>query len=267
MERAKGKVFLCFGGGSGMGEATVRRFADEGASVVIADMNEDSGKKIVEEIAAKSGKAVFIKTDCTDEASVQNAVNCTVKEFGRVDVSFYTPGTNMSGAIDTLDLDRWNKGIALNFTGVFLYLKHMIAQMKKNEGGVIFTLSSQNSLSPYSGFGNYCATKAGVDMLTKVAAMEAGRFNIRVLSINPSFVKTPLVSDLASVPAVVDLYSKNTALGRVAEPEEIASVVLSMSTEDFRYFTGVNVFVDGGAQHYGYPDMRSLFQASGVTKK
>lgn len=251
------KVFLCFGGGSGMGEATVRRFSEAGARVVIADRDEAAAGRIIADLKAQGREALFVRTDCTSEADIREAVDFTARSFGRVDVSLYTPGFNASGNLEDLTLERWQQGIDLNFTGVFLYMKYVIRQMKRNGGGVICTVSSENSVAPCVGFGNYCATKAAVDMLTRVAAMEVGRSGIRVFSVNPGFVKTPLVAELTGIEAIAQQYRDRCALGRRAEPSEIASAIFALCSDDFSYFTGENFILDGGAQHYGYPDIRA----------
>lgn len=257
MSSESNKVFLCFGGSSGMGEATVRRFSKSGARVVIADRDEAAANRIIADLTAQGSDVLFVRTDCTSETDICEAVDFTARHFGRIDASLYTPGCNASGNLEDLTLERWQQGIALNLTGVFLYMKYVIRQMKRNGGGAICTISSENSVAPCVGFGNYCATKAAVDMLTRVAAMEVGRSGIRVFSVNPGFVKTPLVAELTDIGPIAQQYRDHCALGRRAEPHEIASAVFALCSDDFSYFTGENLILDGGAQHYGYPDIRA----------
>lgn len=260
MGRADGKVFLCFGGASGMGAASSRLFAKEGAKVIIADLSEEAGNTVAAQIKEAGGEATFVKTDCLIEQEIANAVTFAANTYTKVDISFYTPGINITGSIDEVTLERWNIGLQLNLTGVFLYLKYVTAQMKKNGSGVACMVSSENSTVPTTKYGNYCATKAAVDMLCKVAAMECGRDNIRIFSVNPGLVQTDAVKPFTDTEVIFKMYKETSALGRAAIPEEIASAVLCLTSDDFSYLTGTSVFLDGGASLYGYPDAVGMYR-------
>ena len=194
-ERFAGKVAFVTGGASGIGKVCAQLFAADGAAVGIADMTEDAGKEVAAEITANGGRAIFVKTNTADAASVEAAVKRTVDEFGRLDFGVNAAG--IGGALGTTGeygIEDWQKVIDVNLTGVFNSCRYEIPEMKKAGGGVIVNISSILGLVGFGGAPAYTAAKHGVVGLTKVAALDHAADNIRVVSVNPGFIETPMVT-------------------------------------------------------------------------
>ena len=186
MARLDGKVAVITGAASGMGRATAVRFAGEGAAVVIADLNEDGGAAAVRECKENGGRAVFQKTDVTSEADVKSMVDRAVKEFGRLDITFNNAGLpGALGSIEQTSVEDWDRTFAVLTRGVFLGIKHSVAEMRKVGGGSIISTASVAGLAGGYGPHAYSAAKAGVVNLTRSVALEVAKDKIRVNCICP----------------------------------------------------------------------------------
>ncbi|PQA73002.1 SDR family NAD(P)-dependent oxidoreductase [Brucella oryzae] len=241
--RFDGKVAIVTGGASGIGEATVRAFVREGANVVIADYSEH-GQQLANELAGRTERAIFVKTDVTDTKAVQALIAKTVETYGRLDIMFANAGIAADGPIDELDEAVWQKTIDINLTGVYLCDKYAIDQMRSQGGGVIVNCGSIHSHVGKSAVTAYAAAKGGVKLLTQTLAIDYGAQNIRVNAVCPGYIDTPLLKDIPDdkKQALVALHP----IGRLGRAEEVASVVLFLASDEASFVTGASILVDGG---------------------
>ncbi|MDN7929875.1 glucose 1-dehydrogenase [Burkholderia metallica] len=243
MMRFDKKVAIVTGGASGIGEATVRAFAREGASVVIADLT-DRGERLACEIVENGGKATYIRTDVTDSEAVQKLIAETVRIYGRVDIMFANAGIAVDDCIEHLDESAWKKTIDINLTGVYLCDKYAIQQMRKQGGGVVVNCGSIHSHVGKSGVTAYAAAKGGVKLLTQTLAIDYGQHDIRVNAVCPGYIDTPLLKDApaAQKQALIALHP----MGRLGKADEVASAVLFLASDDASFVNGSSLMVDGG---------------------
>jgi meso-butanediol dehydrogenase / (S,S)-butanediol dehydrogenase / diacetyl reductase len=254
MARFDDKVAVVTGGVSGIGAAITRRLVDEGASVMVADINQDA----VDAASSTFGENVAgLRADVTNEADMEALFAGAVERFGRVDLVFNVAGGSKPGRIVDMDLATWDFNIRLNLYGAFLGTKlgakHLL---ERGVGGSIVNIASLNSLVPMHFGSGYATAKAGVVMLTKNAALELGGNGIRVNAVSPGLVSTPLTGGLTSMPGVPEAFNERIPMGRPSEPEEQAAVALFLASDDASYVNGENIVVDGAWQTTGYPDLR-----------
>ena len=250
-----GKVALVTGASSGIGRGGARLFAREGAKVIVAaDLNIKGGEETVQLIKDAGGEAAFVKCDVRNEAEVKAMVEKAVSLYGRLDYAFNNAGIGPDGArwpltnIVDMPEDYWDKTIDVNLKGVFLCLKYEMKQMIKQKYGSIVNTSSVGALSPVPGFCAYTASKAGINGLTKCAALEGAAFNVRVNTIMPGLTDgTNLFKNLTgSSPGMKDQMHTMIPLQRVAHPEDMAEAVLYFCSDAASFVTGQILAVDGG---------------------
>jgi NAD(P)-dependent dehydrogenase (short-subunit alcohol dehydrogenase family) len=250
-----GKVALVTGGASGIGRVTALAFAREGANVVVAtDSNISGGEETARMIREAGGEALFIRCDVSRESDVEAMVNLTVENFGRLDFAFNNAGIGPDGkrvpfvSIADMPIDIWQRTININLTGVFLCMKYEIRQMMKQKYGAIVNTSSVGAFKAVPGFGAYDASKAGLNGLTKVAALECARYGIRVNTICPGPTQRTLLMDYltSARPEDRDKMPGIIPLGRLAEPEEMAEAVIWLCSDSASFITGHIMPVDGG---------------------
>ena len=248
--RLGGKVAVVTGAGSGIGRATAQLFAREGASVVIADWNPAGGRETLDLVRSAGGEAVFVETDVSQTDQAGRMVDTALTSYGRLDILFNNAAVQVFGTIpDTPETD-WHKVMDVNLKGVYLGCKYAIPPMIEQGGGSIINMSSILGLVGDPAMPAYGATKGGILAMTKAMAQAHGRQNIRVNSICPGDVETPLVMEYfdqqpdpaAARQAVANEY----ALGRIARPAEIASVALFLASDESSFVTGTCIVVDGG---------------------
>ena len=263
MAQMNDKVAIVTGGGSGMGRATSVLFAQEGAAVAVADLNDDGGQETVDMIEAAGGQALFVHTDTADESSIVNLVEKTADTFGRVDSMITAAGISYSnfmekdestdpwkhpeeGLMLNKSTERWQKILDVNLTGVMICAREAARQMiAEKHGGSIVNFSSIAGYAPVPTIADYCVSKAGVVMLTKCLAAELGRSDIRVNAVAPGPVETGMTQSLIDL-GQLQKQAKGLPLGRIAKPEEVASVVLFLASDGASYITGKTIGVDGG---------------------
>ncbi len=249
MNRFEGKVAIVTGAASGIGRASALGFAREGASVVVADIDDEGGGETVRLIADAGGTACFAHTDVADSESVQAMVNTALSEYGRLDYAHNNAGIVGAGAtIAEMDEEVWQRGIGVMLTGVFLCLKyeipHIVAQ---GPGGAIVNTSSGAGLIGFPGMADYVSSKHGVIGLTRTAALELATTGVRVNAICPGTARSRMVNEwMGDDPAlekqVVDLHP----IGRIAEAEEIAAAALWLCSPESSFVLGHALTVDGG---------------------
>jgi NAD(P)-dependent dehydrogenase (short-subunit alcohol dehydrogenase family) len=245
--RLAGKVALITGGASGMGASMARVFAGEGAKVAVADMLEDDGKKIVAEITRANGAAIFQRLDVTSEAEWQAAIAATVAAFGKLDILVNDAGISGSAVDDLFDTAAWQRLMAVNATGAFLGMKFAIPEMQKAGGGSIVNISSISGVTGQRGIHvGYNASKGAVRTLTKAAAVQHGRDNIRVNSVHPGLMPPMRTSGRTADPAVRAKMLEGVPLRRAGRVEEVANAVLFLASDEASYITGTELYVDGG---------------------
>ncbi|AZG48235.1 SDR family NAD(P)-dependent oxidoreductase [Gordonia insulae] len=240
------------GGASGIGLATAHALAADGYDVVVADVNGDAAIAAADGIG---GTTRAVTMDVTDEESVAAG-------FASVDnlaVVVSCAGLTIPGAIVDLELEHWQTTIDVCLTGSFLVLKHAGRQVV--DGGSIIVISSLNGRQPGAGVGAYCASKAGVTMLVEVAALELAPRRIRVNSIQPGLVDTPLTAGTSMIPGLTEEYLENTPLGRSGRPEEIADVAVFLASDKASWVTGAAFDINGGAHLQRYPDVLGKVRA------
>ncbi|HLH04855.1 MAG TPA: glucose 1-dehydrogenase [Bryobacteraceae bacterium] len=242
------KVALVTGASSGMGLATARAFAEAGAAVVLADIQEDVVSAEARKLTAAGHKALAVRCDVSDDAQVEQMVRLTVAEFGRLDAAFNNAGV-MARIAPTAESTRqeWDRVIGINLRGVWSSMKYELQQMQRQRSGAIVNNASVGALTGNPGISSYIASKHGVVGLTRTAALEYIRHGIRVNAINPGLIDTKIGRDVVSgdEQAYNDI-AKNVPIGRAGRPEEIASVVLWLCSDGASYVVGHALTVDGG---------------------
>jgi NAD(P)-dependent dehydrogenase (short-subunit alcohol dehydrogenase family) len=233
VRRLEGKVALVTGGRSGLGEACVTRFADEGATVVTLDVTSGADHVV----------------DVRDEQAVAGAIAKIVERHGRLDVVVNSAGVGGGGPVHLVDAKEWDRVLGVNLTGTFLVCKHALPVMQAQGSGSIVNLASVEGLEGTEGGSAYNASKGGVVLLTKNMAIDYGRAGVRVNCICPGFIETPMFNEVMGSPGMAryrDAYRDAHKLGRFGRPEEIAAAALFLASDDASFVTGHALVVDGG---------------------
>ncbi len=245
--RLEGKVAIISGGARGMGAAEAKLFAREGAKVIICDVLEDEGRQTEAEINEVGGDAVFVKLDVTSQDEWENAVNTAIERFGKLDILVNNAGIIVQSTIEDMTVELWDKVMDVNAKGVFLGTKTAIPHMKEAGGGSIVNISSNSGIVGQDNVNaGYNASKGAVRIFTKAAAVQYAKENIRVNSIHPGPIATPMTAEGRADPERVALTLDRTPLGRYGEPEEVANAVLFLASDEASYVTGSEIVVDGG---------------------
>lgn len=246
MKTLENKVAIITGSGSGIGKAAALLFAQEGAKVVVSDIQEEHGKAVVEEIKSQGGEAFFFKADTSKPAENEALVKATVEKYGKLDIAVNNAGIGGPlGMTGDYPLEGWQKVIDINLSGVFYGMHYQLPAMQKNGGGVIVNIASILGMAGTRFSPAYVAAKHGVVGLTKATALEYAPMNIRVNSIGPGYIMTPLLTnalDEATLKQVEALHP----IGRLGKSEEVAELILWLSSPKSSFVTGSYYAVDGG---------------------
>jgi NAD(P)-dependent dehydrogenase (short-subunit alcohol dehydrogenase family) len=248
-----GKVALVTGGGSGIGEATTLAFAAAGAAVVVADIDEAGARATAERVVDGGGQALAVRCDVTVESDVAATVEAAVSTFGGLDAAFNNAGIE-GHQMPTADLPdaEVRRVIDVNLFGVFYGMKHEIPALLARGGGTIVNTSSTAGLRGYVNLMPYVASKHAVVGMTKTTALEYATAGIRVLSVHPAAIETPMITRaMAEMPQLGEAISAMHPLGRIGQPREIADVVVFLCSGGASFMTGSQVVVDGGALSKG----------------
>lgn len=242
MKQLENKIAIVTGGGSGIGRETAILYAKEGAKVVVSDLNEQGGKQTVDSIKTNSGEAFFVKADSASPADNEMLVNYTVKKYGALHIACNNAGIGgPSALVGEYPIEEWDKVISINLSGVFYGMRYQIPAMLKTGGGVIVNMASILGQVGFRNAPAYVAAKHGIVGLSKNAALEYGLQNIRVNSVGPAFIKTPLIKDIDEN-FLIPLHP----IGRLGLPEEVAELVLFLSSDKAKFITGAYFAIDGG---------------------
>jgi 3alpha(or 20beta)-hydroxysteroid dehydrogenase len=231
-----GQVALVSGGARGMGETHTRALLAEGARVVIADILDEQGEKLAKDLGAD---AHFVHLDVTSEQSWSDAIAAAEKAFGPVSILVNNAGIAHGAPLEQYTLEMWNAIIAVNQTGVFLGMRAVVAGMKKLKHGSIINISSVEGLRGGAYLHGYVASKFAVRGLTKSASQELGGFGIRVNSVHPGYIETPMTTDIDSKQLQIPQH-------RPGKPEEVSKMIVFLASDDSSYSTGAEFVVDGG---------------------
>lgn len=246
MSNGSGRAAVVIGAASGIGWASAQALAADGCRVTVADRNADGARGRAAELGEPHTAA---EVEVTDEESVKRLFAKT----GPLDVVVNCAGFSNVGMITDMPVGDFRSVVDVCLTGAFIVAKH--AGRTLGDGGVLVSISSLNGRQPAAGMSAYCAAKAGLSMLTQVAALELGPRGIRVNAVAPGFVHTPLTEPAAAIPGVVDDYVDNTAIGRAGTPEDIANAVLYLCSPESSWLTGEVLDINGGAHLKKYPDV------------
>jgi NAD(P)-dependent dehydrogenase (short-subunit alcohol dehydrogenase family) len=248
--RLAGKVAVVTGGGSGIGEATVRLFCEEGATVVYLDANDETGRAVADDLAAAGAPATFVAGDVSNAADVDRLVSTALARHGRVDVLFNNAGYNLHRPIAEVAEDDWNRLLAVNLGGVFLCCRAVLPHMVAAGGGSIVNNASSLGLIGFPKVPAYSASKGGIIALTRQLALDYAPHQVRVNCVCPGPTLTPRIErDIASGAITPDVLAGMTdviLLGRMGRPREVAQAVLFLASDAASFITGVALPVDGG---------------------
>ncbi|GAA0477368.1 SDR family oxidoreductase [Parasphingorhabdus litoris] len=256
MNRFKAKSVVITGGASGIGAASARRFHAEGAAVVIADLNDELGTALANELGER---ALFQKTNVAEYDQVEVLMGTAVEAFGRLDVLFNNAGIGCFGLTPDLSVEDWRRVIAIDLDAVFFGCKAAIPYMRAVGGGAIVNTASISGSGADYAFTAYNAAKGGVINYTRALAIDHARENIRVNAISPGPISTAIIAQAKSVPAADQAWCDVVPMGRWGEPEEIAAIAAFLASDDASYMTGSIVTADGGlTAHTGQPNLPAI---------
>lgn len=244
MKRLENKVAVITGGAQGIGKATVKRFAEEGAAIIIWDVNEEKANSTIFELKSLSSKVEFQKVDVTKLDSVAATAAKIAEKHKKIDILINNAGITRDSSLLKMTAEQWKQVVDVNLTGVFNCTKAVAPIMVENKSGKIVNTSSVVGI--YGNFGqtNYVATKSGIIGMTKVWARELGRKGINVNAVAPGFIATEMVETVPE--KVIEMLKEKTPLGKLGDPEDIANAYLFLVSDEAKYITGTVLSVDGG---------------------
>ncbi|WP_214849297.1 SDR family NAD(P)-dependent oxidoreductase [Exiguobacterium sp. s138] len=243
MNRLAEKIVLVTGAGSGMGEATALMAAREGAIVVATDINEEAVRAVVKQILLEGGQAYALRHDVSSRESWQNVTDMIMREFNQLDVLVNNAGIALSTPFLEQDETDWSRIFNINVNSVLLGMQQAIHLMQET-GGSIVNIASISAISGMAGAGGYTASKGAIDAVTRAAAVDYGKYNIRVNAVYPGYIETKMSAP--SMTAYKDYFEQVIPLGHVGQAEEVAHAVLFLATDEASHISGIGLPVDGG---------------------
>lgn len=245
MKLLENKVALVTGAGSGIGKAVSVLYAQEGAKVIVNDINTEQGQAVVDQIKADGGEAFFIEGDVSKEGDVKRLVEKTVEKYGRLDIACNNAG--IGGELNPTgeySIEGWNKVVDINLNGVFFGCKYELEQMEKNGGGVIVNMASIHGIAAAPMSPAYTSTKHAVVGLSRNIGAEYAQKNIRCNAVGPGYIETPLLDQVD--PEMLEVIKAKHPMNRLGKPEEVAELVLFLSSDKSSFITGGYYLIDGG---------------------
>ena len=259
MKKLEKQTAIVTGSSSGIGLGVVKALAESGANVVINYYKgDDEAAEIADEIKSNGGQAIAVRADVSDETDIENLFSKTIEAFGAVDIVVANAGIQKDAALVDMTLDDWNRVLAVNLTGQFLCARAATRQFIKQgvrdgvscAAGKIICMSSVHEVIPWAGHVNYAATKGGVNLMMQSIAQEVAQHKIRVNSIAPGAIKTPINESAWDTPEALQKLMKLIPYGRIGVPEDIAKAAVWLASDDSDYVHGTQLFVDGGMTLY-----------------
>ncbi|MCR8642749.1 glucose 1-dehydrogenase [Paenibacillus sp. N1-5-1-14] len=246
MARLQGKVAIITGAAMGQGAAEAKLFAQEGAKVVATDLQEDKLQAVVAEIQAAGGEAIAVKHNVTSEEDWIQVVESAVQAFGKVDILVNNAGILVFHDMESMPVSDLDKILNINVKGTLLGMKHVIPQMKQVGGGSIVNIASAAAIVSTGTSPSYSASKGAVRAASKEVAVSYGKDNIRVNSVYPGTIVTPMIEGVMADPSIKGMVEASTPMRRVGRPEEIAYGVLFLASDEASFVTGAELVIDGG---------------------
>ncbi|UYO06421.1 SDR family NAD(P)-dependent oxidoreductase [Paenibacillus sp. PSB04] len=249
--RLAGKIALITGSGSGIGKAAALLFAQEGATVIVNDLDAQKGEETVQEIVEMGSKGMFIQADVTDPASVQAMVEQTIAAFGHIDVLFNNAGISGVGALHEVEPDAWDRVMSVNIRGVYLPSKFALPHMMQRKSGSIINMSSCIAEIGLAKRASYSATKGAVLALTKSMQVDYAPYDIRVNALLPGTILTPFVENYLNTSyenpeAAIESLKKRQLSGELGRPEDVAKAALFLASDESKFMMGSPLYIDGG---------------------
>ena len=242
--RLSGKVAIITGAALGMGAAEAKLFAKEGAKVVATDIKDDVLQEVVNEIKANGGDAIGLKHNVISEEEWKKVIQTTIDHYGKVDILVNNAGIASPKTMAQMEMDEWNKVMDINLNGCVIGMKYVIPEMQKAGGGSLINISSIGGIVGMAGSSPYTAAKGALRSLTKSAAVEYGKDKIRVNSVHPGIIETPMTAE--SFKDAIPFYKTITQLPYFGQPEDVAYGVLFLASDESRFMTGAELVIDGG---------------------
>lgn len=256
-DRFEGKVAVITGAASGIGAATARLMAGEGAAVVVADVNEAAGQALAGQLGDE--RAMFHACDVADRGQVEGLIEAAIRRFTRIDILFNNAGIGCFGQTPDLDPETWSRVIAIDLNSVFYACRAAIPHMRRTGGGAIVNTASISGLAGDYAFTAYNAAKGAVINYTRALAIDHAADNIRVNALAPGLIDTPLTAGAKQMSGLYDAWTAAVPMKRPGTPEEMAKVVAFLASDDASYVTGAVMVADGGkTAHTGQPDLRAF---------
>jgi len=244
--RLEKRVAIVTGGANGLGEAYSKGLAEEGASVVVADVDEKRGKVVVGDIEKSGGKALFVKTDVSRKQDAERMVQAAVDQFGSVDILVNNAGILFAASVEETTEEMWDKLLAVNVKGLFFCSQAVIVEMKKKKSGKIINISSIAAIGAQDGICAYSATKGAVLTMTKVFALELVQYNVQVNAILPGTTNTGMAEVAMANPEWTRQITEGIPMKRLGHTKDLLGAVLYFASSDSDYCTGQTLIVDGG---------------------
>jgi len=248
--KLKDRVAIVTGAASGIGAASARLFAAEGARLALVDLDEKGLREVASEIEGKGGQVITVPADVSNSGTARDGVAQVMKKWGRVDVLLTAAGVSLGGTVDSLDEATWDKTFAINVKGTFLWVHNAIQPMIAASSGAIVTVGSQLAQSSLGKNAAYVASKGAIASFTKTIAVDHARQGVRVNALMPGVIDTPMparsLKRQADPEAAQAFWKQRHPIGRIGQPEEVARAALFLASDDSSFVTGTLLFVDGG---------------------